>query len=162
MSRKVLMAFLFAAVLFSLMPNAAQAQEGCETEAQCEAELFPYSAESEANWSFDMSVVANATEQQCLQAKAVCDGACNVQAGLELVVCSLRYGWSPMRLGLCYAAAMARHARCLDTCYWRAIDCIRNSSGGGSGPGNVFDRDAGDGGSDCGLSAEYAYSCYGP
>jgi hypothetical protein len=153
MSRKLLMVSFCAAALFSLMPNTARAE--CDTEAQCEAELFPYSAESEADWSFAMSVAPNANPEQCLDAQLRCQSQCQAKGGADLSICWARNFWNPLGLAICQYVAMMRQARCFARCQLLSSDCIRF---GVAGPNDPFNRTGGSG-DGCGLSAEYSQPC---
>jgi len=157
MSRKNWIMFLCAAVFLSLVPNAAKAE--WQSEAQCEEEAFPYSVEGIADSSFDLSLYYS--PGQCDGAEGRCISDCRGTFYEELALCLGGTGGNPYAFAVCSAVVHRRFMRCVDQCQRRAIDCIR-MGGGGGGNFDPFNRDIDGGGGGCGLSAEYAYSCWGP
>lgn len=150
MSRKIWIASLFA-VLLSLLPNTAQAQ--WDSEAECEAELFPYSAEETADASF--SIIPNAS---CQERYDTCHSACGDQYLEESAICLVTVLINPWAGLLCEIATVNRLFKCIDRCERLNIDCLVR--GGGSAGGGPLNLDPGDGsGGGCGLSAEYAEPC---
>jgi hypothetical protein len=127
MSRKIWIASVLVASSLSLLPNAAQAQ--WETEEQCEAQLFPYSAESTTDWTFEV----NGTPDECAEGEARCGDACMETYVEETALCVVASQANPFYFALCQSVVFNRWVKCADRCTQIAIDCIAIGGGGGGG-----------------------------